>query len=500
MSTTLQDSSATDEGDRSAGRALVPPGRRCSSLLAIGLAILVCGRGLAAADWFASPDGKSTNTGTLDSPWDLASALSGTKPVRPGDTVRLRAGTYTNPRSEFTIRFSGEPARPITVRNCHNERATIDGMLTVNGNDIWVWGLEVLVSEPRPDKPLSPGSSPADLKRPWGGIQSNTGQRSKIINCIVHDNDQGFGYWLGATDAEIYGCLIYQNGWVGTDRTHGHAIYTQNDQGTKLILDNIMFDPYSYLLHAYGSNRAFVNGYHVEGNIFFGGPVLIGGGKPSERIVFVNNYTYRAPVQFGYTAPHNMDVVCTGNYLAGGLSVNKYHKVTVSGNELVAGAKADFVPPTDGQPTEFRWDNNRYVSASSAALDAWRAKTGFDKDSTFLAAKDGRPQSTKIVLRPNKYEPGRANAAVYNWEGKAEVDLDLSSILKIGQAFEVRNVQDYFGTPGASGTYRGGTVSVPLLRGGKKTLLKLSGDPSGRVWHTFGDYPDVDAFVVLPQW
>jgi hypothetical protein len=314
----------------------------------------------------------------------------------------------------------------------------------------------------------------------------------------VHDNNQGFSYCLGATDGEIYGCVIYQNGWVGVDRTHGHAIYTQNEQGTKHILDNIMFDPYSYLLHAYGSSRAYVNGYHVEGNIFFGGPVLIGGGKPSERITFVNNYTYKAPVQFGYTAPYNYDMQCEGNYFAGNVSVNRYRKVVMQNNEFVGSSFGDMSPPKTTQPLQIQWDRNRYVAASSALFTQWQQKTGYDKNSTVTATAGGRPQANIVVVRPNEYEPGRANVAVYNWEGKTTVDLDLSGVLKNGQLFEIRNVQDFYGSPVAKGTYKGEKVTVPLLRGSKRTELKLPGDLTGRVWHTFGDYPDFDAFVLLP--
>jgi len=466
--------------------------RRCRMLTALFL-VGILSDGLLAADWFAAPDGKRSNEGTMASPWDVASAVSGQKPVKPGDMVWLRAGTYRNAKSEFVLNLSGETSRPVTVRNYRNERVTIDGALTIGGSDVWVWGLEVIVSEPRPDAPMPAGSHPTELKRPWGGIQSNTSRRSKIINCIVHDTCQGFSYWLAATDAEIYGCLIYQNGWVGVDRTHGHAIYTQNDKGTKWIVDNTMFDPYSYLLHAYGSSRAFVNGYHVEGNIFFGGTVLIGGGKPSERITFVKNFTYKAPTQFGYTAPYNEDVVCRGNYFASDVSVNRYKKALVTDNEFVGGAKGSVELPAGGTMSDIAWDHNRYIAASPAALNAWRAKTGLDKNGVVTTQKN-----TRVFIRPNKYERGRANVCVYNWEGKSSVEINLQDILEKGQSYEIRNVQDFYGQPVVSGTYRGGNISIPLLRGAKKVELKLSGDPTGRVWDTFGDYPDFDAFILLP--
>ena len=189
---------------------------------------------------------------------------------------------------------------------------------------------------------------------------------------------------------------------------------------------------------------------------------------------------------------------CEGNYFAGNVSVNRYRKVVMQNNEFVASPFGDMSPPKTTQPLQIQWDRNRYVAASSALFTQWQQKTGYDKNSTVTATAGGRPQTNVIVVRRNKYEPGRANVAVYNWEGKTTVDLDLSGVLKNGQLFEIRNVQDFYGSPVAKGTYKGEKVTVPLLRGSKRTELKLPGDPTGRVWHTFGDYPDFDAFVLLP--
>lgn len=41
-------------------------------------------------------------------------------------------------------------------------------------------------------------------------------------------------------NAELYGCVIYNNGWDIAGSGHGHGIYTQNDtSGTIKLLDNI---------------------------------------------------------------------------------------------------------------------------------------------------------------------------------------------------------------------------------------------------------------------
>ena len=51
----------------------------------------------AASDYFVSPSGLSTNDGSEQHPLDLDTALSASGPVRSGDTVWLRDGTYQRP-------------------------------------------------------------------------------------------------------------------------------------------------------------------------------------------------------------------------------------------------------------------------------------------------------------------------------------------------------------------------------------------------------------------
>ena len=51
----------------------------------------------------------------------------------------------------------------------------------------------------------------------------------------------------------------------------------------------------------------------------------------------------------------------------------------------------------------------------------------------------------KVLVRPNKYEPGRANLCVYNWASQKAVDADLSAVgLKTGDRYAVRDVQNFF--------------------------------------------------------
>ncbi len=475
-------------------------------LLALAL-VLVTAPAARSAEHFVAPDGASDNTGTLESPWDLASVMTGEQPVEPGDTVWLRAGTYAGPNGTYECRLNGTAEKPVIIRNYRGERATIDGAVSIPndfGNHVWFWGLEVMTSAPRPAEPTLTD----DLKRPWGGFHVRGGVGSKYINCIVHDNNQGFSFWIGAVDAEIHGCIIYHSGWLGPDRGHGHAIYTQNDQGTKRLVDNIMFDQFGWGIHAYGSERAYVNGFHIEGNISFCNGnaadaaypnILVGGGRPSERITVADNICYHAGrgnnVELGYSAPHNVDLVCRSNRIFGGdpgLQVKGWREVEVTGNEVWGpNTLVRVYLPEDRETKPYAWGDNGYVLSGDPATAAfsydnkglnwtdWRAQTGFDAASTFLPLRlSSLGPQPQVSVRPNAYEPGRGHIAALNPGKEDAIAVDLGEAVKPGMRYEVRNVQTFWEEPVATGVADGTPVRLPMLRS------EMS--------------PEFEAFVVVP--
>jgi len=98
------------------------------------------------AGFFAAPTGSSSGDGTMAHPWDLNTALAGgSGKVQAGDTVWMRAGTYTG---DFRTAIAGAQGRPIVFRQYPGERATIDGTLRADGPDVAFWGFEVMRSAP----------------------------------------------------------------------------------------------------------------------------------------------------------------------------------------------------------------------------------------------------------------------------------------------------------------------------------------------------------------
>jgi hypothetical protein len=414
-----------------------------------GLSALALASAVFGTDFYVSPGGTSGNDGSIASPWNLQHALTQGSWVKPGDTIWLRGGTYAG---TFTSYLDGTAANPIVVRQYPGERATLDGgasagtaVLAIRGSYTWFWGFEVMSSDPSRQSTQS-GGSPSDIYR-GDGIQIwQTGNHSgfKFINLVVHDARLGFSFWKEALDAEINGCLIYYNGWNGADRGHGHGIYTQNEIGTKHIVDNVIFENFDHGIQAYGSSSAFLNNYDIEGNTFSsdgiiatpdgGRNLLIGGDNTAQNLTIANNFLYYkstvspdSAFQLGYGAGCSNTVV-TNNYVSNNtLFDGGCLPVTMSGNT--------FYGTIDGF-AETQYPDNTYDEA--------------------------QPSGVKVFVRPNAYEAGRANITVYNWPHQATVDVDLNGAAYVGGAYEIRNAQDFFGAPVASGIFDGSPVTLPL--------------------------------------
>jgi hypothetical protein len=357
--------------------------------------------------------------------------------VQPGDTIWLRGGVYNGP---FTSQLTGTERAPITVRAYPGERATLEGcscpdsVLTVNGSWTWFWGFEIRSSNP---------DRTTDAVR--GAGITVLGPKTKFVNLVIHDNNQGFSFWTPAIDSELYGNLVYYNGWDESDRGHGHGVYAQNADGTKTIADNFIFDQFSHGIHIYGTEEAPLDGFDLQGNALFQNGalskttgyarnLLLGGGQVAHNSRILRNYTYYPPDQpdgennLGYRAGC-ADIVVRENYLVGGtaLAVINCESLTFADN-LIYGGMAVAV--------QTQYPDNRYIAA--------------------------RPSTPAAFVRPNRYEPDRANIIVYNWPRAEFVDVEVSSLnLHPGDRYEIRTAEDYYGDA-LTGTYDGHPVRIPM--------------------------------------
>jgi hypothetical protein len=470
------------------------------------------------AGWYVAVNGSSSNAGTMERPWSLSYALSQPSGVGPGDTIWVRGGTYK--QYDWSTSLSGTSSAPIVIRAYPGERAAIEteGMFQIQGSDTWWWGLEWRFTWGTRTSPES-GSHPTAIPGPLSTVYV-TGPRTKIINCLIHDTGDGVAIWKEATDAELYGSLIWYTGWQGPDRGHGHAIYTQNGAGLQKYRDNLAWDSYDIGVQAYGSGGVPVRNYLFQGNAFWGhstlatsgsaSQVVLGGDGEGQDIQFLDNVVYdqqalAGALRIGYnTSVSYYRYTVRDNWVVGGgptLRVWNLFQSTFTGNTTYNprcsdGCRMDFL----GNRSGWTWSGNTHYG-NAGAVDwlydnapktwaSWKSATGLGGSDSYLA---GAPPQ-KVWVRPNAYEPGRATIVVVSLGGSSSAVVDLSAVgLRSGQAFEVRNAQNYFGPPVLTGTYQGGTITLPLS-GLTKAPISGSAPKS-----PMGTGTGFNAFVVLPK-
>ena len=384
--------------------------------------------------FYAAPNGSPQGNGSFINPWDLATALAHPDAVQPGDTIWLRGGTYTG---IFTTFLQGEEDAPITVRSYPGEWAVIDTQATSSqGNAFnirshWTnyWDFE-LTNRRLTDR--------------GGGMKFQGGTYNRFINLIIHDmaHSNSFG-----EPNEFYGCIFYNN---GLDGAQGHQLYIQNADASQpsRIVDSIIINGFAFGVHAYAGGVGLLNGIYLIGNVWFNNGVaqtegnrkdnvLIGGVNGTSGLLLQENMGWAPTAQtrsvaLGRYSHLNEDIVVVDNYLVGNtVFYNTWQSVTMTGNT--------FFSMSPGIGTNFdpmQFPGNDYLNSPPAA--------------------------TKIFIRPNQYEAGRAHIAVYNWEMSDTAEVDLTGILLHGDMYEVRNAQNYFAPPVAAGTYNGEPITLPL--------------------------------------
>jgi len=436
------------------------------------------------AGYYVAPTGSASGNGSASQPWDLATALNQPAAVQPGDTIWLRGGTYNG---SFVGYLTGTAAAPIVLRQYPGEDATLAGTLgvgavgTTRGSYSWYWGFEVMYPNPVDGSHVNL----VNVRAPG----------SKLINLVVHDAS-GTGI-LSATEAigsEVYGSLLYNNGTVNNQ---GHGLYVMNQGATpRVVADNIAFDNWVIGLQAYATAPTqFLDNVHLVGNVAFnnatigsngGYDILVGGsGVLVNGAVVSQNYTYRndskLTADFGwYFSSANQDITVTNNYFVGTMEVDDWTTAVVTNNTIYSTTPASVYLSGQvlnrgnlaghtysgnvlyGDPLQLGWG---YKPSSGSGVvtpvnfPSWEIATGLANPAAYAGSA---PTGVLVAVRPNQYEAGRANIIVYNWALQSTVTVDVAGVLTVGDRYVVQNAQDFYGAPVASGTYAGGTLSLPM--------------------------------------
>jgi hypothetical protein len=528
--------------------------------------------GAAVSSFYVAPNGSSSGTGTISSPWDLQTALNQPSAVQPGATIYLRGGTY---KGKFNSNLSGSATSPITLRSYPGEWAVIDGYvtttlgtslnttqtsLTLANASAFPNGSQVSIADqadPGSEEQLAlngkSGNSFSNVGRSWfgtprlshsigatvvlGGNQLTisgsrciyrdfeiknsdpartqiplnsqnsphlrgeglfvSGGLNRFVNLVIHDCQEGIFIGPGGFGSEVYGCIVYNNGYVAGGVHNGHGVYAIHSDtvNTLFIKETLVFNNSNFGIKDDSQNGDAVNIWH-EGDVTFNngswtqdsnrrtGLLAASNNGIADKITVKNCFFYLPAghsgqqLKLGIGGANNGQATVTGNFIAGGgqaIEVEKWSPLIFTGNTLhatnnqIGNSEMILYKPQSGTPS-VSWNNNTYwnqitgavgyypaAGSSSRTFTQWKSDTTFDAASTQTVGAS----ANWVLIRPNIYEAGRANIIVYNWTGATSIDVNLSGVLASGDAFSVYAAESY-GSPVLTGTYTGGTIAIPM--------------------------------------
>lgn len=485
-------------------------------------------------------DGKSLKTA-----WSLQQALSNPK-VKPGDVIYLHEGIY---RGHFSCALEGKSwgkNQFITVKSYPGEFATIDGniysanyriptgmdaetILMVSGKYVHFENFRITCLGDFTRIIGNKACNPKDDNfHGYTGIRHDPKYTApcRFINLII-DNIPGVGFasWKETADTEIYGCLMYYNGYIKSLRKKcgetwdlhdadkvpsnviamENCIYTQNNganKKTRRISNNLFLNNYKSGIAIWSANKKplsdNLSNYDVDSNIFVnnGGPVR--GETP--------NMLISSDSRNGLNHPQNIDVrnnvfYFNNSYDISGLSTVRNRNVSIRNNRFYHGTAAIELSGTNRQMTfsdnlyvgkrikiaadlneftgngivkdKWKMSGNRYYTTNpndlflvkglgGISLDEFRKRYNTETKSSTPA---GALPVQKLILR-NAYNPNRFHVTYYNSAAKpGSTDFDFSPYkIPNGTFYTIRDAEDYH-NPIAKGRYvaSGGKIAFPVI-------------------------------------
>lgn len=477
-----------------------------------------------------APTGNADGDGSAEKPLDLFTALSEKSPAKPGDTVLLAAGIYEaagngNTNLTIAVTLTGEEGKPILVMPAPGASVQINGYLAVNSTHLRIVNLEI----------GNPNYVINGIRYPPVVSLMNS-RYVELINCNLYGGCSTYSSLQNSKDTRIYGCLVHDSCF----REHGTSnFYLHNSrESTKVVEHCVAYrsSGQNLAIHVYGGDDAY-NLKFLENILFLGGiqggkqdfdNLFINPGTPASGIEVIGNVASQfdteagrpnvrlssksAAKKYDYT---NSDAVIRDNWFMGGLyavSMGRWKQMVFENNtlwaqkmliEINSATYRDGIPPQEKKPdlAGYRMGRNHYFATPESlsfrydrigplaegepllSFSQWQA-LGIDKDSTLEKTANGRPVGSMVRVFPNRYEKGRANVAIFNWDAQDSVKVDLSHVLAKGSRYQVYNCLEINRTlamarPVLTGAYEGGELTFPMKK-----------DPTS---------PNFDAFVVLPR-
>jgi parallel beta-helix repeat protein len=190
--------------------------------------------------YVATGNGSDNNTGTSARPFKTVGKAAGV--VKPGDTVIVRTGTYTeivelgrSGTAQAWITFKANPGDRVIVKN-NSWWGNYSNAFDIKANYIHIEGFEVTGNNQNEEKGIS-----------IYGTEDQPLHHIRIWNNIVHDCG-GSGIAVGFADyVHIKGNIVYRNSWWSKHHESGINLFDNRALDNKagfhsIIEDNISFD------------------------------------------------------------------------------------------------------------------------------------------------------------------------------------------------------------------------------------------------------------------
>jgi hypothetical protein len=348
-----------------------------------------------------------------------------------------------------------------------------------------------------------------------------SGQGNKVINLVIHNvGHPGIGFWNQHDGGEVNGCLIWGCGIYDNNGSwiRGAGMYMDNDAGNVVIKNNISFRNMTEGMQAYGT-LALVTGFRFINNITLMNGDYIGIGVWDEQVsmdknsMVGNHFGLDGPV-WGYTAVSNLNLVfCSNTVVSPRVPVQLKHFISgvATNNVMFYNGQTDvggngilvfYAPEVGSSSLNWTLESNSYYVTNATArrsgaeifqyttantqftlpFPAWQSNSTFDAYSSY---QNWPTNFLEIAVQPLDYNTNRWYICVNSTGGRTNATVSLSIIgFSTGQVYELRDAQNFF-TVVASGSYGGGSVSLPL------TLTNV--DPEPGITNFVNRHSNVDA-------
>jgi hypothetical protein len=435
--------------------------------------------------------GTITGNGSLQNPWNLQTALQQkSNVVNGGDTIWLHQGVY-NGRYKSTLN-STLKNHYIIVTPFNNEKVVLNGnvnsaqkqVLSVVGNNVIFKNFEITWLNSFTRYQTEKNFIRCD------GINHNSGKNVKFINLIIHTNPgSGIGSWRKTSNAEINGCIIFNNGFYSTKRGRGVGIYVQNSSDkTRLIKNNIIFNNYYKGIEIWSDNRKaksdYVKNILLDNNVFFNSGLVSGtfrdnliiatndnsGNNIAKNITVKNNIFYHntslsktientsAPsltLGFNKNAPVE-DVIISNNIIIGrkdAIRILEVKSLSFKNNIVYSGyirLRKSVLKYISNKTWKF--SNNTYYTRNDKpiriegvkdySINQWKTKYELESQSKYKNFKEFDLNNVLNITK-NDYKQNTFRVVLFNkYENDVTVNFLDYNLIK-GMTYTIKDVENY---------------------------------------------------------